>query len=42
MAEKFDAIIIGGGIIGLACAHYLLERNASVRIIEQDGKLLCR
>ncbi len=36
MDKNTDVIIIGGGIIGLACAHYLLERNASVRIIEQD------
>ena len=27
---------MGGGIIGLACAHYLLKENASVRIIEKD------
>lgn len=36
MDKNTDVIIIGGGIIGLACAHYLLEHNASVRIIEQD------
>nr|WP_321400328.1 FAD-dependent oxidoreductase [uncultured Desulfobacter sp.] len=29
-----DIIIIGGGIIGLACAHYLIEQGASVTIIE--------
>ena len=31
-----DVIIIGGGFIGLACAHYLAERNISVRILERD------
>ncbi|MCP4672516.1 MAG: FAD-binding oxidoreductase, partial [Desulfobacula sp.] len=36
METNKDIIIIGGGIIGLACAHYLLQQNASVRIIEQD------
>ena len=36
METNKDVIIVGGGIIGLACAHYLLQRNASVRIIEQD------
>lgn len=36
MESNKDVIIIGGGIIGLACAHYLLEKNASVRIIDQD------
>nr|WP_319392740.1 FAD-dependent oxidoreductase [uncultured Desulfobacter sp.] len=29
-----DIIIIGGGIIGLACAHYLMAQGASVTIIE--------
>ena len=36
MKSNTEVIIIGGGVIGLACAHYLLEQNASVRIIEQD------
>ena len=36
MQSKNNVIIVGGGIIGLACAHYLLKENASVRIIEKD------
>jgi D-amino-acid dehydrogenase len=36
MGSYNDVIIVGGGIIGLACAHYLLEENKTVRIIEQD------
>lgn len=32
--NRNDIIIIGGGIIGLACAHYLMEQGASVTIIE--------
>ena len=36
MKSKTDAIIIGGGIIGLACAHYLIKKNISVKIIEQN------
>ncbi|MCF6247743.1 MAG: FAD-dependent oxidoreductase [Desulfobacula sp.] len=36
MKSNQDIIIVGGGIIGLACAHYLLKQNKSVRIIEQD------
>ncbi len=35
MGSKNDIIIVGGGIIGLACAHYLLMEKASVRIIEK-------
>jgi D-amino-acid dehydrogenase len=30
-----EVIIIGGGVIGLACAHYLLESGAGVRIIDK-------
>lgn len=30
-----DVIIIGGGVIGLACAHYLIESGARVRVIDR-------
>jgi len=33
---KTDVLIIGGGVIGLACAYYLLEEGRNVRIIERD------
>ena len=33
-----DVLVIGGGVIGLACAHYLSRAGRSVRIIEQ-GKI---
>ena len=36
MDSNKEVIIIGGGIIGLACAHYLIKKKARVRIIEQD------
>jgi len=36
MDNNTDVIIVGGGIIGLACAHYLLEQDVSVRLIERD------
>lgn len=36
MDHNKEVIIIGGGVIGLACAHYLIEQNKSVCIIEQD------
>ncbi len=35
MKAHRDVIIIGGGIIGLACAHYLIKQNKSVTIIDQ-------
>lgn len=31
-----DVLIVGGGIIGLACAHYLIKEGRQVRIIEKD------
>jgi D-amino-acid dehydrogenase len=30
-----DVLIVGGGIVGLACAWYLLKAGRSVRIVEQ-------
>ena len=30
-------IIIGGGIIGLACAHYLSDHDIDILVIDQDG-----
>ena len=36
MGYNKEVIIIGGGVIGLACAHYLIEKGASVRIVEKD------
>lgn len=30
-----DILILGGGVIGLACAHYLLKAGRQVRVIEQ-------
>ena len=34
-ANKPDVLVLGGGVIGLACAHYLLEAGRSVRVIER-------
>ncbi len=30
-----DVLVLGGGVIGLACALYLLKAGASVRVLEQ-------
>ncbi len=30
-----DVLIIGGGVIGVCCAHYLTEAGARVTLIEQ-------
>jgi D-amino-acid dehydrogenase len=31
-----DVLIVGGGVIGLACAHYLRRSGREVRVLEQD------
>lgn len=31
-----DILVVGGGVIGLACAYYLVRAGLSVRIIEQE------
>ncbi|MCF8070322.1 MAG: FAD-binding oxidoreductase [Desulfobacterales bacterium] len=36
MSHHSDVLIIGGGIIGVSCAYYLLEKGFSVRIIEKE------
>lgn len=36
MHTNQEVIIIGGGVIGLACAHYLIEQGIRVRILERD------
>lgn len=36
MKRNSDILIIGGGIIGLACAYYLMKAGRQVCIIDQD------
>lgn len=36
MAEPFDALIVGGGIVGCACARELAARGMRVGVIEQE------
>ena len=36
VSGKSDVLIVGGGVIGLACAYYLLKAGRSVVILEQD------
>ncbi len=35
-SKHSDVLILGGGIIGLACAYYLTQSGARVRIVERD------
>ena len=36
MEKHSDVLVIGGGIIGLACAYYLAKVGLKVRLLEQD------
>jgi D-amino-acid dehydrogenase len=37
-APTDDVLILGGGVIGLSCAHYLLQAGRSVRVLDR-GRL---
>ena len=37
MDKHSDVFVIGGGVIGLACAYYLAKAGKSVRLVEQDN-----
>ena len=38
MNSRSDVVIVGGGVIGIACAHYLLKAGATVCVLE-DGQI---
>jgi D-amino-acid dehydrogenase len=40
MSRKCDTLVLGGGVIGLACAHYLLASGRSVTVLDQ-GRAGC-
>ena len=35
MAHQYDHIVVGGGIMGAACAWQLIKRNYKVLLLEQ-------
>jgi D-amino-acid dehydrogenase len=37
MDRHSDVLVIGGGIIGLACAYYLMKEGKRVRLLEQNN-----
>ena len=39
MSERFDTVIVGGGIVGLSCAKALRDQGASVAVVDRDRYL---
>ena len=37
--NKFDAIVVGGGIAGLTAAAYLVKAGQSVILVEKQSKV---
>ncbi len=40
MSAPKHVVVIGAGVVGLCCAHYLLERGHSVTLLERDSEPL--
>ena len=36
MGSHSEVLVVGGGVIGLACAHYLARDGRSVQVIEKE------
>lgn len=39
MATDFDAVVVGGGLVGLAIAKALLERGSDVTLLKRHARL---
>jgi sarcosine oxidase, subunit beta len=37
MTDTADVVVVGGGALGVSCAHHLHARGAVVRLVERDG-----
>ncbi|WP_067046559.1 hypothetical protein [Methanofollis ethanolicus] len=40
MASMFDGVVIGGGVYGVACARYLLDRGLQCAVVDPDPTCL--
>ncbi len=37
MTNSFDAIVVGAGVVGASCAHYLVEAGLSVAVVDRGS-----
>jgi L-2-hydroxyglutarate oxidase LhgO len=37
MSYQFDVVVVGAGVVGLACAKYLVERGCSTLVVESEA-----
>ncbi len=37
--EKFDVCIVGGGVMGLCCAHHLSRKGLKVSLVERGDRV---
>lgn len=37
MSFQFDAVVVGAGVVGLACAKYLVEQGRSTLVVESEA-----
>ncbi len=42
MKKSCDVLVVGGGVIGLFCAYYLLKAGRGVTLIAQNEVGTCR
>ncbi len=40
-SQSMSVIVVGGGLAGLSAAHTLLERGASVLMLDKQGYVVC-
>ena len=39
VADKYDVVVVGGGIVGLATAHAVLRTGRRVVVVEREPRL---
>ena len=37
MSHQFDVVVVGAGVVGLACAKYLVEQGFLALVVESEA-----